>query len=184
MTASSDNGTSTTTTIEFNTEITEKECKAEWTTTGTAFTDTLSKVTWERGISGWNGAICGVPSFSYAQNYGQSSVVYSQATTGTAAKQLQTVSQTGDYNMLAMVTYSNWPDLATDVTGTPVSWIQGCQVQISELKKISTTKANNETGAVASVTFMTSGVHAGDCGGAVSVGIVLTGADGAVFTIP
>lgn len=122
MYANSNNHTLISTSMEFSTDVTEKECKAEWTTTGTAFTDTLSKVTWERGISGWNGAICGTPSFSYAQNYGQADVVYSQATSGTASKQLQTVSQTGDYNMLAKVTYTNWPDYSTEVTGTPVSW--------------------------------------------------------------
>ena len=184
MTATSNNGTSVFTTIEFDTEIVDTECKAEWTTTGSALTDTLSKVTFERDISGWNGAICGVPSFTYAADYGQTDVEYTKAKTTMATVQQQVDSVTKDYRMLAKVSYSNWPDYTTDVVGNTISWIQGCQVQVSELKVISKTQANNETNTVASVTFMTSGLHAGNCGGAVSVGIVLTGSDGEVFTLP
>ena len=66
MTATSNNGTSVTGTHEFGTDVKEYECINDWTTTGFAFMDTLTQLTWKRGMSGTYGAICGTPSFSYA----------------------------------------------------------------------------------------------------------------------
>ena len=66
LTATSNNGTSVSKTIDIDASIDPVDCKAEWKTKGVADTDTINTVTWARSMSGWSGAICGAPSFEYA----------------------------------------------------------------------------------------------------------------------